>query len=382
MRIVIDVRHLTKSQPSGVGQYTAELLKALFDLDKANEYILFSSGSKRARKNIPVFDYPNVKNLHINLPNRILNFFLLAFNRPHFDDLIKGKFGPAEKTIFFFPNLNFISLTPGTPYVLTLHDLSFEIFPEFFKPKDRWWHHLSHPRQLAQDAQKIIVPSNSTSHDVAKIFNVLPEKISVIPHGVNKIFSHKIEPRDFGIKSRYHLPKKFALFVGTLEPRKNISTIIKAVEEYRKITKDDLGLVLVGRDSERAVTLGRATARPNIRTLGYLPDSDRPALYRLAAVTLFPSIYEGFGLSIVESVACGTPVITSRTSAMPEVGGEATIYVDPYNVNDLVAALKELLTSPDLQKQKIAAGLEQTKRFSWEKTAKETLKTLQNNNVL
>jgi len=217
---------------------------------------------------------------------------------------------------------------------------------------------------------------------VAKIFNVLPEKISVIPHGVNKIFSHKIEPRDFGIKSRYHLPKKFALFVGTLEPRKNISTIIKAVEEYRKITKDDLGLVLVGRDSERAVTLGRATARPNIRTLGYLPDSDRPALYRLAAVTLFPSIYEGFGLSIVESVACGTPVITSRTSAMPEVGGEATIYVDPYNVNDLVAALKELLTSPDLQKQKIAAGLEQTKRFSWEKTAKETLKTLQNNNVL
>ncbi|MFH1252980.1 MAG: glycosyltransferase family 1 protein [Candidatus Uhrbacteria bacterium] len=380
MRLVIDIRHLTKQNPSGVGQYTLELLKALFVLDQTNEYILFSSGAKRAYQNLPDFNLPNVKKLHLNLPNRLLNLMLLTNGRPKFDELIKEKFGPAEKTLFFFPNLNIISLSPGTPYILTLHDLSFEIFPKLYNRKDRLWHYFTRAPELAQNAQTIIVPSQAAAHDVNKIFNVPTEKIVVIPHGLNENFSAKIQPQDFGIKSRYRLPKKFALFVGTLEPRKNLSAAITGLIKYRQKTKDDLRLILVGRETkywQKIYTSLSEEEKQFIQPLGYVRDQDRPALYRLAAVTLFPSLYEGFGLPIIESMTCGTPVITSRTSSMPEVGGPAAIYINPYNSNEIAEALCELLSSEGLQKQKITAGLEQVKKYSWALAAEKTLGVLQ-----
>lgn len=373
MQIIIDIRHLTKPEPSGVGQYTLELLRALFCLDQTNEYLLLSSGSSRARENLPVFDDPNVKILHLNIPNRLLNASLLATGRPRFDELIMKKMGWSEKPLFFFPNLNIISLSPGTPYVLTLHDLSFEIFPGLYNSKDRLWHRLTRARELAQNAQAIIVPSKSAAHDVNFIFGVPKEKIFVVPHGVSPIFSPKIEPQDFGVKSRYRLPKKFALFVGTLEPRKNISLMIEAVTTYRQETKDDLHLVLAGKPTKYSRGLLTPEQKQFVHELGYTRTKDLPALYRLATVTLFPSLYEGFGLPIIESMASGTPVITSRTSSMPEVGERAAICVDPENADDLAAALRELLTSPELQKQKIAEGLERVKEFSWKKSAKKTL---------
>jgi glycosyltransferase involved in cell wall biosynthesis len=358
MKIVVDLRHLTKPEPSGIGLYTLELLRALFNLDKNNEYFLFSSGSSKARNNLPLFDFPNVKSVHLNLPNRLLNFLLLTTGRPRFDELLADKIGRDEKPLFFFPNLNIVSLRPYTPYVLTLHDLSFEIFPEFYQNKSRLWHHLTHPRRLAQNAQAIIVPSKSAAGDVNSIFGVPQEKIFVVPHGVSAIFSPKAEPQDHGIKSKYRLPKKIALFVGAAEARKNITAMAAAVEKYRRATGDDLRLVVTG------------------KTIGYVPARERPALYRLADVVLFPSFYEGFGLPIVEAMACGTPVIAGNTSSMPEVGGRAAIYVDPYKEEDLTAALRELLSNEEFKKQKIAQGLERAKEFSWEKAAEQTKEIL------
>ncbi|MFA6131938.1 MAG: glycosyltransferase family 1 protein [Patescibacteria group bacterium] len=373
MKIVIDIRHLTKPEPSGVGQYTTELLKALFALDKENEYFLFSSGSNRAKANLPVFDYPNVKSIHLNLPNRLLNLSLLTTGRPKFDEIITNKIGAGEKLLFFFPNLNIISLSPGTSYVLTLHDLSFEFFPELYNPKARLWHRLTRARALAQNAKAIIVPSKSAAHDVNFVFGVPKEKIFVVPHGVDPRFSQKIEAQDSGVRSRYHLPKKFALFVGTLEPRKNIALMIEAVAAYRKETKDDLRLVLVGKPTKYSQRLITRKHKEFIHELGYARSQDLPALFRLADVTLFPSLYEGFGLPIVESMACGTPVIAGKTSSMPEVGGRAALYIDPHKTNDLTAALRELLSSPELQRQKIAQGLERSGDFNWQKAAAATL---------
>ncbi|HBR81081.1 TPA: hypothetical protein DEA21_05605 [Candidatus Uhrbacteria bacterium] len=379
MSTIIDIRHLTKPNPSGVGQYTLELLKALFELDTKNEYLLFSSGSNRVLENLPIFDKPNVRQFHLKIPNKILNTSLLASGRPRLDELMQKYFAGDKKPLFFFPNLNIISLSPNTNYVLTLHDLSFEIFPELYEPKARLWHRLTRARALAQNARAIIVPSKSAAHDVNFIFGVPQEKIFVVPHGVDSKFSPKIEARDFGVKSKYHLPKKFALFVGTLEPRKNISLMIEAVQKYRRETGDDLRLVLVGKSNKHiAVTTTVETLHCNVSTvtttrLGYVCPQDLPAIYRLASVTLFPSLYEGFGLPIVESMASGTPVITSNTSSMPEVGGRAAIYVDPYNANDLTAALRELFGSPELQKQKIEAGLERARDFSWKKAAEQTI---------
>ncbi len=376
MQIVIDIRHLTKPEPSGIGQYTLELLKALFELDKTNEYILLSSGSKRAQANLPIFDYPNVKKIHVSLPNRILNALLLTTGQPKFDRLATDILDLKEKPLFFFPNLNIVSLSPGIPYVLTLHDLSFEIFPNLFDRKSRLWHRFTRARELAQNARAIIVPSASAAHDVQNIFEVDEKYIHVIPHGFEPKFSAKPEAQDHGLKSRYRLPKKFALFVGTLEPRKNLQAVIEAITTYRQKTKDDLHLVLVGKAtnySQRLLKKLTPEQKLFIHKLGYIKNQDRPAFYRLAKVTLFPSLYEGFGLPIIESMASGTPVITSNTSSMPEVGGQAAICVNPYNSNDIAAALQELLSSEELRKQKIATGLEQTKNFSWPKTAVATL---------
>jgi glycosyltransferase involved in cell wall biosynthesis len=376
MQIVIDIRHLTKSEPSGIGQYTLELLKALFELDKNNEYILLSSGSKRVQTNLPVFNYPNVKKIHVSLPNRILNALLLTTGQPKFDRLATDILDLKEKPLFFFPNLNIVSLSPGIPYVLTLHDLSFEIFPNLFDRKSRLWHRFTRARELAQNARAIIVPSASAAHDVQNIFEVDEKYIHVIPHGLEPKFSVKPEAQDHGLKSHYRLPKNFALFVGTLEPRKNLQAVIEVISTYRQKTKDDLHLVLVGKATSYSQQLFKKLT-PNqklfIHELGYVKNQDRPAFYRLAKVTLFPSLYEGFGLPIIESMASGTPVITSNISSMPEVGGQAAICVNPYNSNDIVAALQELLSSEELRKQKIAVGLEHTKKFSWPKTAVATL---------
>lgn len=379
MKIVIDIRHLTKPEPSGIGQYTMELLRALFELDRTNDYVLFSSGSKRARTNLPTFSYPNVKHFHLDIPNRLFNALLLATGRPRFDKLIADKSEGGERPLFFFPNLNIISLSPGAPYVLTLHDLSFEIFPEFYQAKARLWHCFTRARALAQKARAVIVPSKSAARDIGCIFRIPKEKIFVVPHGVSPAFSSRPAPQDHGVKSRYNLPKKFALFVGTLEPRKNIAAMIEAVAAYCRESGDDLRLVLAGKPTGHKTT---AAATATVVQTGYVRPQDLPALYRLATVTLFPSLYEGFGLPIIESMASGTPVIAGKTSSMPEVGGRAAIYVDPYNKNDLVAALRELLSNEEFKKQKIAEGLEWAKRFSWKKAAEQTITILNKISVM
>jgi glycosyltransferase involved in cell wall biosynthesis len=175
------------------------------------------------------------------------------------------------------------------------------------------------------------------------------------------------------------LPKKFALFFGTLEPRKNLRAVIEAVEKYREQTHNDLHLILAGKPTFYVKKLFHSLSKNQkqfVRQLGYVKTQDRPALYRLAEVVLFPSIYEGFGLPIIEAQASGTPVITSNTSSMPEVSGRAAICVDPYNPNDLAAALKELFLNQEFKKQKISEGLERTKEFSWKKTAEQTQEIL------
>jgi glycosyltransferase involved in cell wall biosynthesis len=187
---------------------------------------------------------------------------------------------------------------------------------------------------------------------------------------------------DHGVRSRLKLPKKFVLCVGTIEPRKNLLTLIEGVKEYRNRTHDDLHVVMAGEWGWRSHAVRRRLWRRDtqgwIHQLGYIQSRDLPAVYRSATVTIFPSIYEGFGLPILESQASGTPVITSSTSSMPEVGGDASIYVDPYNSRDIAEALRGLLSSSSLQKQLRDLGMKRAKQFTWEKTARETLKIFQN----
>ncbi len=383
MRIVIDIRHLTRPEQSGVGEYTVNLLHALFQLEHRNDYLLFSSGRPSSWKYVPRFTGQGISHVHVPVSNRILNATMLAMRRPSMDTLV---FGPTKstseptQTVFFFPNLHIVSTPPSAPYVLTLHDLSFELFPKFYSRKSRLWHRCVRPSLFAHGARAIIVPSEATGRDVVRQYNVARERIHVIPHGISERFGAHAKPEDHGIRSRYHLPKRFALFVGTLEARKNIRMMVEAVSAYRKNTNDDLSLVLVGKETSysRKILNGLSLEhKRGVLPLGYVPPEHRPSLYRLAEATLFPSIYEGFGLPILESMASGTPVITSVTSSMPEVAGHAAILIDPYNRTDLVVALKELLTSPELKERLVDRGLERARNFSWVTSAERTLAVLE-----
>lgn len=382
MRIVIDIRHLTRTEQSGVGEYTNHLLAALFAVDATNDYVLFSSGRPSSWSVVPRFSAPNVSHIHVPVSNRLLNATMLSLHRPRFENLVFGPKAQVNKqqTVFFFPNLNIVSINPLSPYVLTLHDLSFETFPHFYSRKSRLWHRLVAPRAFAQGAAAVITPSRATAQDVANVYDINPKRVHVVPHGIGKQWTANAQPEDHGVRSKYHLPNRFALFIGTLEPRKNIAMMMKAVCEYRTATGDDLTLVLAGKQtdySKRVLASLPPEHKKRTICLGYLEAKDRPSLYRLAKVTLFPSIYEGFGLPILESMASGTPVITSVTSSMPEVGAQAAIYIDPYNRTDLVVALKQLLSSPTYSHILAERGLARATHFSWDICAAETLKVLE-----
>ncbi len=376
MRILVDIRHLADKHKTGVGEYTTELLRALFEIDRENEYVLFSSGMNRA---------PALSTNHVRIPNKLLKISTYFTGRPYLttlESLHHSTTPPLPSDLVFLPNLNFTSLPSQTKYVLTIHDLSWNISPEFLSWKMRLWHHGTRAGKLISGASAIIVPSNSVKQDVVRIFKKSPDLVHVIPHGVDQTFSPNQQPQDHGVRSRLKLPKRFALFVGTLEPRKNILAIINAVETYRKETGDDLHLVLAGtlgwksksiRDRLRTCEPANLRTSPWLHHLGYVRSEDRPALYRAAQIFLWPSHYEGFGLPVLEAMASGIPVITSATTALPELTQNAAILVDPHDPRDLVEALKQTLSSQTLRDQLRAAGPARAANFTWQKTAAQTL---------
>jgi len=379
MRILVDVRHLSQAHPAGVGGYTQHLLRALFSIDQENEYVLFSTG-----RHTPAFDkewtqdtHPRVSKLHISIPNKLVNLRTFFLQHPTINWHSRE---PID--LIFLPNLNITTLPEDIPTVLTIHDLSWMSHPEFYSKKMQLWHKAARPQELVAKSKKIIVPSSSTQRDLEQRFQTSIGKIQTIPHGVSTQFSAKMQSSDHGIRSRLKLPKRFVLFVGTIEPRKNLLALIEGIKQYRESTHDDLHLVIVGSWGWRSHPVRRRLWKKDVthwvHHQGYLQSQELSAVYRCALSTIFPSIYEGFGLPVLESFASGIPVITSHTSSLPEVGGNACLYIDPYNSRDITEALRGLLGSSTLQKQLTERGLERVKQFSWEKTAKETQEVFNN----
>ncbi len=379
MRILVDIRHLTNSEQSGVGEYTLQLLQALFEIDKTNEYVLLSSGSQTGdpstRLNLAQDD--KISHVHLSTPNKLLNLRAALLKHPTFNWHVRE---PID--LIFLPNLNIVSLPIDIPTVLTIHDLSWHFFKEFYSRKMQLWHKAVNPTSLIAQSHHLITPSHSTTQDVMDVFGVDEARIATIPHGINPTFSPKMEARDHGVRSRLKLPRRFALFVGTIEPRKNLLGLIEGVKQHRLRAHDDLQLVLVGKWGWRAHQvrhrLWKADVKDWVHYLGYVPAEDRPALYRSATVFTWPSIYEGFGLPVLEAMASGTPVITSRTSSLPELTGQAAVLIDPFNVIDISEALGQVLNSRPLQQKLKDRGLLRAKELSWQKTAQQTLEVFKN----
>ena len=263
----------------------------------------------------------------------------------------------------------------GIPTILTIHDLIFDKMPEHHKPLNRWYLNLALPL-FSKRADHIIAVSEATRDDVIKTYGISPDKISVIPEAAAPRFTPQPTKTIQAVRQRYQLPDQYLLYVGTIEPRKNLERLLKAWEKLFQ-TKEVPPLVFVGSRGWLSESffnaLEKSPFRNDVLLTGYVRDEDLPALYSAATAFVFPSLYEGFGLPPLEAMACGTPVICSNTSSLPGVVGDAALLCDPTDDLALEDALKRIVNDVDLRHKLSEQGLEQAAKFSWERTAKDTL---------
>jgi glycosyltransferase involved in cell wall biosynthesis len=261
------------------------------------------------------------------------------------------------------------------PSVVTIYDLSFLIYPDSFKRSKRFYLDLF-TRLSARKARRIIAISDSTKRDVVRLLGVSPDKVGVVYCGIGEAFRPLDEDQVAAFRSKRGLPERFILFVGTIEPRKNVTRLIEAFADLR-FAICDLRLVIGGAKGwfyedvfARVEELG---LEGEVMFPGYIPVSELPLWYNAAELFVYPSLYEGFGLPPLEAMACGTPVVTANTSSLPEVVGEAGLTVDPLDVEGLAEAMRRVLGDEALRQEMRERGLQRAKGFSWTKTALETV---------
>jgi len=259
--------------------------------------------------------------------------------------------------------------------VFTLHDLIFRFHPETHKPLNRWFLTFMMPRFL-QAADAVIAVSESTKRDAVRLYGLEEAKIKVIYEGVNPRFRPAPPETVSVVRQRYGLPESFILSVGTIEPRKNFASLLEAYHALRD-QWPELKLVIAGKKGwlyegffRRLRELG---LEDEVILPGFVFDDDLISLYSDADLFAFPSLYEGFGLPVLEAMACGAPVITSNTSSLPEVAGDAAMFVDPNNVKALADAMKSVLENKQLSDELRAKGFKQAAKFHWESAARGTL---------
>jgi len=259
-------------------------------------------------------------------------------------------------------------------YVFSIHDITPIKFSSTHSLRRAMIYRTFLPKTL-RSADLLISGSQNTKTDVVNSFNISPEKIQVIPYGVDDIYRPTGIAEQSVTRDKYRITDPFILYVGTLEPRKNIPLLLKAFSKI-KSQGDKHKLVIVGKQGWKHKVIYDLIEHLHLRNdvifTGYVPEVELPYLYGAADVFVYPSIYEGFGLPPLEAMACGTPVITSNTSSLPEVVGDAGIMIDPYDVDGLVQAMHSILRDDTLKQELSKKGLERARKFSWVRCAKST----------
>ncbi len=366
---------------TGVEEYTLNLLQNLFLLDKENKYVLFFNSFKPVKADFSWLEkYPNVRLKRFHFPNKFLNFCFWYLDFPKIDRLIGGA------DIVFLPNIIFGSVSAKAKLLATIHDLSFERFPETFSRKRRWWHGFINPKKICRRALKIIAVSDSTKNDLQSLYGIGPEKIEVISSGVSEKFLpiSRNGQKLISVKEKYGLPYKFILFLGTIEPRKNIAALIRAFDGFKKYAagKNDenltrFKLVVAGQNGWLGEKIYRemkkAEYKNDILAVNFIPEEDKPFVMNLATLFVYPSIFEGFGFPPLEAMKCGVPAIISNNSSLPEVVGNGGIMVNFDKPDEIEKAMREILENPQLYEKMKEAGIKKASGFNWQTTARKFL---------
>lgn len=348
-------------QYAGIYYYTQEILHALARIDTENEYLFVRSNSEGdISKNIKELVIPTPK-FPGSSPFRLFASIPTILHKEKVDIVVEPRhFGP-------------FNLPKNIKRITFIHDLTPLHHPEWHQFTSRTLQKIFLP-SILKKADHILTNSEFTKQDIIKYFPYTASKITPTLLGKEDFFSPQPNPsllENLGIK------KPYLLHVGTIEPRKNLIVLLKAFEQYKQTTQNDLQLVLVGKKGWKSDAffqhLENSKVKKDINLIGYVQRQELVALYSSAEAFIFPSLFEGFGLPILEAMSCGCPIICSNAGSLPEVGGSACTYFNPHSYEELHQIIKNIIGNQSLQQKMSTASLQQAEKFSWDKTAKETL---------
>jgi glycosyltransferase involved in cell wall biosynthesis len=363
--VAIDARKL---HDFGIGTYIRNLLRQLARIDRDTEYVLLC---RQTDLDVAAQLGPNFRAVLEPSPNYSLREQL------HVPWVLRRE----RPDVYHAPHY---VLPAGVRCrsVVTIHDCIHLMFPQYLPNKAAYAYARASMWAAARRSDCILTVSEASKRDILHFFDVPPEKIVVVYNAIDDHFWLTPPEEDVArVRERYQLDHEFVLYVGNIKPHKNLVRLIEAFAEFRKTGFEAVKLLIIGDEISKLPALRRAVHRhklhKHVRFLGYLPDRTLAILYRLAAVFVFPSLYEGFGLPPLEAMASGTPVVTSNVSSLPEVAGDAAILVDPYDVDSIVDGLRRVVGDRAVAADLRRRGLERAREFSWERSVEKTRQVYQ-----
>lgn len=360
LRIAIDASRATKRQPTGTEYYALRLIQALI---KANEL-----RTEPFQLSLYFRDRPPA-NLFAKSPH--VSEIVIPFPRLWTQLRWAAALWHARPDITFSPAHTLPFLFPGRA-VVTVHDLGYKHFPDAHGAAQRAYLDLT-TRYSAARAALVLADSQATAHDLGRFYGTSAAKIRVVYPGVDGDSFSSAKSDTEAVRAKYQLPARYFAFIGTLQPRKNIERLIQAFRRWRETHADpEAALVLAGAKGwlfDESCLDGAEM----VHVTGYIDEADKGGLLAGAIALVFPSLYEGFGFPVLEAMHCGTPVITSKTSSLPELVGDAGLLVDPERVADIAAAMSRVCEDEALGQALIERGCLQVKRFTWNKAAENVM---------
>jgi len=344
----------------GSSELCFQLLSKLSKIDKLNNYSIF----------LPVGPA-------LDMPKESQNWEYVVFHSRKLWTLLglSGRLKSHKLDVFFSPT-HYLPVYTGCPSVISILDVSYLYFPNLFKKKDLYQLKLWGKYSIKR-ADKIITISKSSKNDIIKAYKVNEAKVAVVYPGIKELKNGAKALNMDELNKKFRINKEYILFVGTLQPRKNI---VKLIDAFSKL-ESKVDLVIVGKKGWQFEEILEAPKKygvsERVKFLDSVTDEELPSLYKNAVCFCLPSLYEGFGLPILEAMQNGCPVLTSNVSSLPEAGGDAALYFNPENADDIKEALEKVLSNEKLRQDMIKKGYNQVKKFSWDKSARETLKVLE-----
>lgn len=362
MRIAVNTRFLLQGRLEGLGRYTHEVLRHMVQAHPEHEFHFFFD-----RPFAPEFVLgPNVVP-HVLWPQARHPLLYYLF----FEHAVPRMLRKVKADVFFSPD-GYLSLnTRRTPQVPVMHDLAFMHYPQYVGPAHRWHYRRYFPR-YARRAAHILTVSEYTRQDVVRTFGIAPEKITVCHNGASDTFCPLPEAAREAVRAQYSQGQPYFLYVGSIHPRKNLENLLRAFEQFKEQTGHSARLLLTGRkawDFDNVIQYyGQMRHKDAVQFTGFVSDEELNRLLNGSLALCYVSLFEGFGLPILEALQAEAPVICSDTSSMPEVAGPAALLVPPTQPQAIAAALARVL-DPTVAQQLVAAGRQRRQQFSWSRTA-------------